>query len=123
MEEGKWRGTSKLDDANFGVFNAKSKFSRAIREKLAEKSENFDPVEPFPDNGMNYVAYTDGSCDNHSKYKAGGSAYIVLKDGEIVYRRTMEQMSTSRVFMILTDANFGVFNAKGKFSRAIREKW
>ena len=69
---------------NFGVFNAKGKFSRAIREKLAEKSENFDPVESFPDNGMNYVAYTDGSCDNHSKYKAGGSAYIVLKDGEIV---------------------------------------
>lgn len=25
-------------------------------------------------------------------------------------------------WMILTDANFGVFNAKGKFSRAIREK-
>ena len=69
-----------LTDANFGVFNAKGKFSRAIREKLAEKSDDFDPVEPFPDNGMNYVAYTDGSCDNHSKYKAGGSAYIVLKD-------------------------------------------
>lgn len=26
-------------------------------------------------------------------------------------------------WMILTDANFGVFNAKGKFSRAIRENW
>ena len=41
---------------------------------------------------------------------------------DIVYRRTMEQMSASRVFMILTDANFGVFNAKGKFSRASRVK-
>ena len=38
-----------LTDANYGVFNAKGKFSKAIREKLAEKSENFDPVEPFPD--------------------------------------------------------------------------
>ena len=56
-----------LTDANFGVFNAKDKSSKAIREKLAEKSDDFDPVEPFPDNGMNYVAYTDGSCDNHYK--------------------------------------------------------
>lgn len=88
LDERKWKKANGgepvnwmiLTDANFGVFNAKGKFSRAIREKLAEKSENFDPVEPFPDNGMNYVAYTDGSCDNHSKYKAGGSAYIVLKD-------------------------------------------
>lgn len=73
-----------LTDANYGVFNAKGKFSKTIREKMAEKSDDFDPVEPFPDNGMNYVAYTDGSCDNNSKYKAGGSAYIVLKDGDIV---------------------------------------
>lgn len=56
-----------LTDANFDVFNAKCKFSKAIMEKLAEKSDDFYPVGPFPDNGMNYVAYTDGSCDNHSK--------------------------------------------------------
>ena len=84
-----------LTDANFGVFNAKGKFSKAIREKLAEKSENFDPVEPFPDNGMNYVAYTDGSCDNNSKYKAGGSAYIVLKDGEIVRMKNHGRLQTT----------------------------
>lgn len=56
-----------VTDANFGVFNAKGKFSSAIRAKMAEKSEDLDPVEHFPDNGMNYVAYTDGSCGNHSK--------------------------------------------------------
>ena len=84
-----------LTDANFGVFNAKGKFSKAIREKLAEKSDDFDPVEPFPDNGMNYVAYTDGSCDNNSKYKAGGSAYIVLKDGEIVRMKNHGRLQTT----------------------------
>ena len=47
--------------ADYGVFNDKGKFSKAIREKLAEKSEDFDTVEPFPDNGMNYVTYTDGT--------------------------------------------------------------
>ena len=62
---------------------------------MAEKSENFDPVEPFPDNGMNYVAYTDGSCDNNSKYKAGGSAYIVLKDGEIIKMKNHGRLQTT----------------------------
>ena len=31
-----------------------------------------------------YVAYTDGSCDNLSPYGEGGSAYIILKDDEVV---------------------------------------
>ena len=31
-----------------------------------------------------YVAYTDGSCDNLSPYGEGGSAYIILKGDEIV---------------------------------------
>lgn len=31
-----------------------------------------------------YVAYTDGSCDNMSPYGEGGSAYILMKDGEIL---------------------------------------
>ena len=84
-----------LTDANFGVFNAKGKFSSAIRAKMAKKSEDFDPVEPFPDNGMNFVAYTDGSCVNHSKYKEGGSAYIVLKDGEIVKMKNHGRLQTT----------------------------
>ena len=31
-----------------------------------------------------YIAYTDGSCDNMSPYGEGGSAYILMKDGAIV---------------------------------------
>ncbi len=84
-----------LTDANFGFFDAKGKFFGAIRSKMAEKSEYFDPIEPFPDNGMNYVAYTDGSCDNLSKYKAGGSAYIILKDGEVVKIKSHGRLQTS----------------------------
>ena len=31
-----------------------------------------------------FEAYTDGSCDNMNKYKAGGSAYVVLSDGILI---------------------------------------
>lgn len=51
--------------------------------------------EEFPDNGMHYVAYTDGSCDNYSQTKAGGAAYIILKDGEIVKMKNNGQLNTS----------------------------
>lgn len=31
-----------------------------------------------------FEAYTDGSCDNLSKFHSGGSAYVVLSDGVII---------------------------------------
>lgn len=31
-----------------------------------------------------YIAYTDGSCDNMSPYGEGGSAYILMKKGQII---------------------------------------
>lgn len=40
-------------------------------------------IEEYPDGGLHYVAYTDGSCDNLNKYRAGGAGYVILKDGEI----------------------------------------
>lgn len=48
----------------------------------------------FPDNGMNYIVYTDGSCDNLNT-KAGGSAYIVIKDGEIVKMKNHASFNTT----------------------------
>lgn len=51
--------------------------------------------EEFPDNGLHYVAYTDGSCDNYSQTKAGGAAYVILKDGEIVKMKNHGQLNTS----------------------------
>lgn len=40
---------------------------------MKNKSRQFD-----------FEAYTDGSCNNLSPYGEGGSAYIILKDGEII---------------------------------------
>ena len=51
--------------------------------------------EEFPDNGLHYVCYTDGSCDLLSANRAGGSAYIVLKDGEVVKVKNHGQLNTS----------------------------
>ena len=31
-----------------------------------------------------FEAYTDGSCDNLSKFHSGGSAYVVLSDGILI---------------------------------------
>ena len=35
-------------------------------------------------NKKQYIAYTDGSCDNLSPYGEVGSAYILIKNGEII---------------------------------------
>lgn len=51
--------------------------------------------EEFTDNGMHYIAYTDGSCDNLSKERAGGSAYVILKNGEIAKIKNHGQLNTS----------------------------
>ena len=34
---------------------------------------------------MEYVVYTDGSCENNSKYKEGGAAYVVLLNGTLIH--------------------------------------
>ena len=67
LEERRWKKENGEESVNwmiltadnFGVFNAKGRFSSEIIAKMAEKSDDFDPVETFPDNGRNYVAYTD----------------------------------------------------------------
>ncbi len=51
--------------------------------------------EDFPDNGLHYVCYTDGSCDNLSQAKAGGSAYIVIKDGEVFKMKSHGTLNTT----------------------------
>lgn len=52
-------------------------------------------VEEFPDNGMHYIAYTDGSCDNLSIHKAGGAGYVILKDGEIIKMKNKGFLNTT----------------------------
>lgn len=65
--------------------------SKPNRKKKANNNE----VEEFPDNGLRYIAYTDGSCDNCSQMKAGGAAYILIKDGEVVKVKNHGQLSTT----------------------------
>lgn len=33
---------------------------------------------------QNYIAYTDGGCQNLSTFSEGASAYIILKDGKVI---------------------------------------
>lgn len=66
-----------------------------IKKGAKEKTIINEIDEEFPDNGLHYVAYTDGSCDNLSKERAGGSAYAILKDGEIVKMKNHGQLNTS----------------------------
>ena len=63
--------------------------------KRASVSEKSGEEEEFPDNGMHYIAYTDGSCDNNSATKAGGSAYVLIQDGEVVRVKNHGQLNTT----------------------------
>lgn len=66
LDERKWKKANGeepvnwmiLTDANYGVFNAKGKYSKAIREKLAEKSDD-----------LAYGAYCD-ICDQYNIEKS-----------------------------------------------------
>lgn len=70
-----------------------NEFSKAA-QKL-EKTIINEFEEEFPDNGLHYVCYTDGSCDLLSANRAGGSAYIVLKDSEVVKVKNHGQLNTT----------------------------
>ena len=66
-------------------------FPKPVKEKVIIN----EIEEEFPDNGLHYVCYTDGSCDNLSQAKAGGSAYIVIKDGEVIKMKSHGTLSTT----------------------------
>lgn len=63
--------------------------------KRASARKNSRRNEVFLDNGLHYIAYTDGSCDNRSKMKAGGAAYILIKDGNVVKIKNHGQLNTT----------------------------
>lgn len=57
-----------------------------------------------------YDCYTDGSCNNLSPNREGGSAYIVLIDGEEVVRRSKALFNTTNnraeMLAIISAVNF-----------------
>lgn len=73
----------------------------AVMRRLGKKQAKTQKIiineieEEFLDNGLHYVAYTDGSCDNISQSKAGGSAYILIKDGEVIKMKNHGQLNTT----------------------------
>lgn len=42
-----------------------------------------------------YVAYTDGGCQNLSVYGEGGSSYIILKEGKVIKTASKGFLNTS----------------------------
>lgn len=90
-----------LASAHHGILLQKfGRIPKRLNEfsKTAQKHEKTiinEIEEEFPDNGLHYVCYTDGSCDLLSANRAGGSAYIVLKDGEVVKVKNHGQLNTT----------------------------
>lgn len=86
-----------LADAHNGVLSQTFRIQKAEKRSTSQyvpylSLETSD--EEFPENGRHYVCYTDGSCDN-VKSKAGGSAYIIIKDGEIVKMKSHGSLCTT----------------------------
>lgn len=84
-----------VNSRNAIVMKRFGKTKSDIKKGAREKTIINEIEEEFTDNSMHYIAYTDGSCDNLSKERAGGSAYIILKDGEIVKMKNHGQLNTS----------------------------
>lgn len=84
-----------VNSRNAIVMKRFGKTKSDIKKGAREKTIINEIDEEFPDNGLHYVAYTDGSCYNLSKERAGGSAYVILKDGEIAKMKNHGQLNTS----------------------------
>ena len=67
--------------------------SKAVQKR--EKTIINEIEKEFSNNALHFVCYTDGSCDLLSVNKAGGSAYIVLKDGKVIRTRNHGQLNTT----------------------------
>ena len=89
-----WRS---LTDAHNGILLKTFPINRAERKDNEECMPFYNirtSDEEYPENGRHYVCYTDGSCDN-VKSKAGGSAYIIIKDGEIAKMKSHGSLCTT----------------------------
>lgn len=70
-----------------------AKYGKVKRKQGKNVVARQDRKEGLPD----YVCYTDGSCDNMSYHKAGGSAYIVVNaiTGKIEKVKTYHRLHTT----------------------------
>ena len=91
--------------------------------------------DKFNDDDIEYAAWTDGACDNLCNMRPGGSAYIIMKNGEIIRAKNKGLMNTSnnRAEMlaivsavlhtpegarldIYTDSQYSLFTFAGRYS-------
>lgn len=49
----------------------------------------------FNQDDEEYVAYTDGSCDNLNRKRPGGAAYIIMRNNEIIRAKNKGFLGTS----------------------------
>lgn len=70
-----------------------------VKPPIATRKERQGSVpmdcEPFPESKEHYICYTDGSCDNMSSAKAGGAAYIVIKNEKVERMKSHGQLNTT----------------------------
>lgn len=71
-----------------------TKFKKNSRRRARARVDFGAEIERDRANGVLYEAWTDGSCDN-IRTKAGGSGYIVLKDGEVIKSRSKGFLNTT----------------------------
>lgn len=83
-----------LTDAHNGILLQKFPINRTEKKYAPSYLSLETSEEEYPENGRHYVCYTDGSCDN-VKSKAGGSAYIIIKDGEIIKMKSHGSLCTT----------------------------
>lgn len=65
--------------------------------KSKKREEAMRDEEGRKEYAGHYICYTDGSCDNYSAHKAGGSAYIVINSdtGEIEKVKSYHRLGTT----------------------------
>lgn len=70
-------------------------FGKNPHKTKSKPPKSINEEEAFPDSGMNFVCYTCGRCDNKSTQKVGGSAFVILKDNEIIKVKTDGAVGTT----------------------------
>ena len=77
--------------------NENKKLHKSIAKEMKAKDKNSKKDLRMERLVPNYICYTDGSCDNYSTHKAGGSAYIVVNTatGELEKVKTHHCLHTT----------------------------
>jgi ribonuclease HI len=99
----------------------------SIRKREIEsenRQENLFPEKPFEAPSSRYEVWTDGSCDNVGG-KQGGYGFVVLMDGEMVYKESkgflkttnnkMEMLAIIRALSVIPEGENVVVNTDSQY--------